>query len=629
MQFRKDINGLRAFAVISVVLFHFFPSLIPGGFIGVDVFFVISGYLMTSIIFNGINANSFTLIGFYLARARRIVPALAFLCLALLIWGWFLFLPTDFKELSKHAASSITFLSNVIYWRESGYFTPGSHEKWLLHTWSLSVEWQFYIFYPLLILALKRYFNLKTISLILLVTSFILFLLSAFSSYQWPDLAYFMFPTRAWEMLAGGLVYLHPIRMSLFQKIYTERVGLVLLLTGLILVTEKTAWPGLMAMFPVFGTALILVSSRENSVFTSNFAMQWIGKISYSVYLWHWPIVVQLSYMGLSENITYGILGILGSVILGFVSYSLIEQKFSRLVPINTIPKTFLFTIPLAAIASVIFYFDGAITSIRPVSISPQAQFIADYKLKHESLAEAYWLKCNAYVSITDNGNTGIDSSCITKTQDTGLFLWGDSHAEALSLGLRSYLPSNVDFYQVTSAGCKPSFAQSEMQGDFKRACDASNALAINKIRELMPKIVVVAQANNHQLVNWSSFYDELKNLGVEHVILIGPLPQWLPSLPSVIAKRHWPLTENSITDSSLDKSIVLTNDYLRSHLKNEGIIFIDVFSQLCKLTDTGYSCLVKMDDDSLTAVDYGHLSKSGSKFVVSTIIQPALMKYY
>lgn len=629
MQFRKDINGLRAFAVIAVVLFHFFPSLIPGGFIGVDVFFVISGYLMTSIIFNGINANSFTLIGFYLARARRIVPALAFLCLALLIWGWFLLLPTDYKELSKHAASSITFLSNIIYWRESGYFTVGSHEKWLLHTWSLSVEWQFYIFYPLFILALKRLFNLKTISLILLITTFILFLLSAFSSYHWPDLTYFMFPARAWEMLAGSLVYLYPIRMSLFLKKYTERVGLVMLLIGLLLVTERTAWPGIMAILPVFGTALILISSREDSIFTSNFAMQSIGRISYSVYLWHWPIVVQLSYMGLSENIAYGIGGILASVILGFISYFLIELRFSRLVPINTIPKTFLSTIPLAAIASVIFYYDGAIASIRPVSISPQAKFLADYKLKHESLEEAYWLKCNAYTSIINNGNTEIDSSCITKTQDTGLFLWGDSHAEALSLGLRSYLPSNVDFYQVTSAGCKPSFEPSVLHGDFKRACDASNELAINKIRELEPKIVVVAQANNHQQVNWSSFYDELKKLGVEQVMLIGPLPQWLPSLPSVIAKRHWPLTENSITDSSLDKSIVLTNDYLMHHLENEKIIFIDVFSQLCKVTDLGYSCLVKMDDDSLTAVDYGHLSKSGSKFVVSTIIQPVLKKYY
>lgn len=153
--------------------------------------------------------------------------------------------------------------------------------------------------------------------------------------------------------------------------------------------------------------------------------------------------------------------------------------------------------------------------------------------------------------------------------------------------------------------------------------------LLFNKIRELKPKIVVVAQANNHQQVNWSSFYDEVKKLGVEHVVLIGPLPQWLPSLPSVIAKRHWPLTESSIIDSSLDKSIVLTSDYLRSYLKNEKIIFIDVFSKLCNVTDIGYSCLVKMDDDSLVAVDYGHLSESGSKFVVSKIIQPVLMKYY
>lgn len=140
MQFRKDINGLRAIAVIAVVLFHFNASWMPGGFAGVDVFFVISGFLMTRIIFRGIEQENFSILRFYVARANRIIPALAVLCVALLAFGWFYFTPMDYKVLGKHVGSSMGFLSNVVYWTESGYFDTSSLEKWLLHTWSLSVE---------------------------------------------------------------------------------------------------------------------------------------------------------------------------------------------------------------------------------------------------------------------------------------------------------------------------------------------------------------------------------------------------------------------------------------------------------------------------------------------------------
>ncbi|WP_413490532.1 acyltransferase family protein [Shewanella baltica] len=629
MIFRQDINGLRAIAVISVVVFHFFPTLLPGGFSGVDIFFVISGYLMTAIIYKGVCADSFKIMDFYLARAKRIIPALAFLCLILIIYGWFRLLPTEYKELGKHIASSITFLSNLIYWKEAGYFTTGSHEKWLLHTWSLSVEWQFYIVYPLLIIGLKRFFLLKNIRYALLGITFIFFLTSAYVSYQWAEFAYFMFPTRAWEMLAGGLVYLFPITLSLSKQKLLEWSGLFIVGSGVVLATETTAWPGFMALLPVVGTCLIMIAARQNSLLTSNAVMQQLGKISYSVYLWHWPIVVQLSYLGFSDNIFYGMLGVLLSIIFGFISYVLIEKKSSLFFPLNTIKKSFFIVMPIVVSCSVILYLGGVTTSLRVISQSPQANFIAEYKHQHESLGEDYWLKCNAYKSLLDKGNTLIDPTCISKSGDGGLLLWGDSHAEALSLGLRTYLPKGIPFYQITSAGCKPSFEQSNMRGELKQACDASNKLAISKIAELQPKIVIVAQANQHQDVDWSSFYERVHALGVETVVLSGPLPQWLPSLPIVIAKRHWSSSEHSIIDSSLDKSIVITNEFLNTHLHSDGMIFIDVFSQLCKASENQFSCLVKMDDDSLIAVDYGHLSKAGSKYVVSKIIQPVLIQYY
>ena len=163
MKFREDINALRAIAVVAVVIFHFNHAWLPGGFAGVDVFFVISGFLMTMIIFKGLEKDTFSILKFYGARVRRIVPALVALCFALLVFGYLLLSPLDYLILGKHAAASLTFTSNILYWTEAGYFNDDSIEKWLLHTWSLSVEWQFYLVYPLLLVGLKKLLTLKQI----------------------------------------------------------------------------------------------------------------------------------------------------------------------------------------------------------------------------------------------------------------------------------------------------------------------------------------------------------------------------------------------------------------------------------------------------------------------------------
>lgn len=179
MNFRHDINGLRAIAVFAVVLFHFNPHWLPGGFAGVDVFFVISGFLMTSIIFNGLERDNFNLIKFYTARANRIIPVLSVMSIILLIFGWFYLLPTDYLELGRQVERSSYFASNILFSKGGGYFDTDEKTKWLLHTWSLSVEWQFYIFFPLILLALKKYLSfaqLKKVVVYLLLVSFTVFM---------------------------------------------------------------------------------------------------------------------------------------------------------------------------------------------------------------------------------------------------------------------------------------------------------------------------------------------------------------------------------------------------------------------------------------------------------------------
>ena len=214
MQFRSDINGLRAIAVIAVVLFHFNSSWLSGGFAGVDVFFVISGFLMTGIIFRGLEQECFSISKFYAARAKRIVPALSVLVIVCLVIGYAVLSPVEYLELNKHAVGSISFISNFIYWTEAGYFDSASGSKWLLHTWSLSVEWQFYILYPIVLVCLKRFMTLNQIKMFILTGAFLGFLLSVYSTTRWPSLSYYLLPTRAWEMMFGGLAYIYPLSFS-------------------------------------------------------------------------------------------------------------------------------------------------------------------------------------------------------------------------------------------------------------------------------------------------------------------------------------------------------------------------------------------------------------------------------
>jgi len=328
MNYRKDINGLRAIAVIAVVLFHFNASWVPGGFAGVDVFFVISGFLMTGIIFRGIEQENFSILKFYVARSNRIIPALAVLCFVLFIFGWFYLTPNDYKTLGKHIGGSISFLSNIVYLKESGYFDAASQQKWLLHTWSLSVEWQFYIIYPLLLVAMRSFMSLKAMKIAVLFGSLLGFIFCVIATYKWPNPSFYLLPARAWEMMIGGVAYLYPFPTHEKRKKLLEWFGLVLIISAYFLFTKNDLWPSYLVVLPVLGAFLLIQAQRNDSFIASNTILQKIGDWSYSIYLWHWPFVVAIYYFSLSEVFIY--LGILMSVLLGFISHRYIEKQGFR-----------------------------------------------------------------------------------------------------------------------------------------------------------------------------------------------------------------------------------------------------------------------------------------------------------
>lgn len=313
-------------------------------------FFVISGFLMTSIIFNGVEKDSFNLFKFYNARANRIIPVLAAVSTVLIVFGWFYLLPTDYSDLGKQIEKSALFISNLLFAEGGGYFDTAEHTKWLLHTWSLSVEWQFYIFFPIIIITLKKYLNftnLKRAVISLFIASFIF---SMYATYKDSKTAYFLLTSRAWEMLFGGLAFLYPWSLkNKLQQISTQCFGLILIGTSYFLISKDTPWPGYMALIPVLGAYLIIVSNYQNNLLISNPIFSYIGKWSYSIYVWHWPLAVFGFYFVLPDWWMYGIPL---SILLGCLSYQLIEKinfpRYSSWREIYKITPLYIFLIILA-----------------------------------------------------------------------------------------------------------------------------------------------------------------------------------------------------------------------------------------------------------------------------------------
>jgi peptidoglycan/LPS O-acetylase OafA/YrhL len=293
--YRRDIDGLRAVAVLSVLAFHAFPTALTGGFVGVDIFFVISGYLISSIIFENLEQHHFSYVEFYARRIRRIFPALAVVLVFTYIVGWWLLFPEEFRALGKHTAAGAGFLANLFLYMERGYFDSSAEVKPLLHLWSLGVEEQFYIVWPLLLgLVWKRGLGLVGTTLAVACGSF------AFNLYVLQhdsDAAFYSPFTRFWELMLGGLLAywkLHRPETSTARDKFAALAGAVLIISALLLINRTRAFPGWWALLPTLGACLIIRAHPGNwfnRTILSNSPAVWIGKISYPLYLWHWPLL--------------------------------------------------------------------------------------------------------------------------------------------------------------------------------------------------------------------------------------------------------------------------------------------------------------------------------------------------
>jgi peptidoglycan/LPS O-acetylase OafA/YrhL len=341
MRYRKEIDGLRAVAVIPVVLFHAGVSWFSGGFVGVDVFFVISGFLITSILIEELQTQRFSLVGFYERRARRILPALFLTLLVSLPFAFWLLSPRDLNDFMQSLIAIVLFGSNMLFWAESGYFDAAAELKPMLHTWSLAVEEQYYVIFPLLLLAAWRW-GWKAVFWLISVIAAVSLGVSEWQAREAPAAAFFLLPSRAWELFLGGLGALVLIRSARLQGLLDGQRGLceILSVAGLVMILwaifrfdEQMAFPGINALVPVLGTFLILVFGKDTRVgqMLGQAPLVMIGLVSYSAYLFHQPIFAFARHAAAAE-IHLWVMLILSVVTfaLAYLSWRYVEQPFRK-----------------------------------------------------------------------------------------------------------------------------------------------------------------------------------------------------------------------------------------------------------------------------------------------------------
>ncbi|MEP9349524.1 acyltransferase family protein [Xanthobacter sp. KR7-225] len=482
--FRVDINGLRAWAVIAVILFHFGVIGFAGGFVGVDIFFVISGFLMTGIIVRSLEKEAmgsgarFSVLGFWLARGRRIVPALTGLCLFLMIVGWFFLTPTDYKRLGQQSIAALGFVSNFLYWMQAGYFDTASHEKLLLHTWSLSVEWQFYIVLPILLLIGWKLRPTRAFLAILIgLGALVSFGLSALTTPWASGAAFFLLPARAWELLAGGLVAIHggAFALSAGQKRLVEGLGFLLIAVSIFYFDSTTIWPGWRAAVPVVGAMLVLVASRQDSLWTRPWVAQRLGDWSYSLYLWHWPFASALVFLRLEGQAGPIAVGLVLTVVCGWLSYRFIETP-SR-IGLARLPQWG----DAAALA-------GAVALVALPSV-----WIARYAGIPERVSSAI----NAIEREAGNKNPRAreclgafpTKECAYGGGTPGVIVFGDSHAGAVVRSVERSLPDrSLAVLDWTTPGCQTvrGLRVSNLRGNL---CADFVEAALRRSDELAPDI--------------------------------------------------------------------------------------------------------------------------------------------
>ena len=633
--------------MLAVIGFHAFPKRIAGGFVGVDVFFVISGYLISGIILADLKRNAFSYLEFYKRRIRRIFPALLLVLGTCLIAGWFLLLPDDFKELGKESAASAAFAANLLFWSQSGYFDVSAAGKPLLHLWSLGVEEQFYIAWPLLLAWFYR--RPARLPFVLLGLTCASFALNIALMHEDPSASFYLPASRFWELLAGALLaygsqqrnpggfgqYLTALHQDRFWREILAWLGVALIAPCLWVLAPSAAFPGWWAVLPVLGTFCILAArdSWLNRVLLSNRPMVFVGLISYPLYLWHW---VALTFVHLRFHDGAGVaptpqrLAAVGaSFVLAWATYRVVERpvRFGAHPAVG--PIGLLVLMSVAGLSGLVVDTSDGGAWRYPPDIRPLAAF--DYERVRDETETAYRAD-RCFLGRTQTFSE-ISAECVDppRGHEQLIVLWGDSHAAALYPGLKMLRDGSGSFRiaQFTASLCPPLLGES-----FRRRpnCRYFNDSVVRRLTELRPSTVLLmahwrnyaakdSEENPLDLGALTRTVARLRALGVARIVVIGSLPEWSIAQPRV-SLCLWRDTGAAVYRSNayLDAALADVDSAVQSAAIGSGAMFLSPRRALCNAS----GCLLSTEPQTLSplAWDTGHLTIPGSELLMGLLSQ-------
>jgi peptidoglycan/LPS O-acetylase OafA/YrhL len=612
IRYRPDIDGLRAIAVLLVVNYHAFPEALPGGFIGVDIFFVISGFLITGIIARELEQQRFSLVAFYNRRIRRIFPALIVVLCAVLVLGWLWMLPAAYAQLSSDVFASAAFFSNIALWLQSGYFDIESSKKPLLHLWSLGIEEQFYLFWPLLLmLAARLRLNLLAVAAVIAAASFVLNVALIGPN---PVATFYLPFTRAWELLAGAALACGWNQISQTSRASNLRAGagLMLIAAAVGMLDARSAFPGWWAVLPVAGGALLLSAPTAwgcRHVLASQSLVR-IGLISYPLYLWHWPLLVFFGIIKFAPLtlIERGLIVGL-SLALAWLTYRFVESPFRFGRPSLLRVLGLGSGMVLVAAAGGVIVRGGGFDFRLPPEIREMASVPTQ---------SSQWRVHQCLLDLSHEMTFA--DSCVDRDRRPLVFVWGDSTAGALLPGLRKAQQTrNFGIAQFTSSSCTP-VLNTDVAGTPN--CRAINDKILSLAREIRPDIVLLHSTWGRYLDGVPATVAALKQQTHARIIALGSVPWWKRGLPNEVM-RYFMLHHRLIPERSGRAEPDGSGATLREELAGSGAEFISVWDAMCNAD----GCLARIGDTAqdISASDQVHLTEKGSVFLVQSIIDEVL----
>jgi peptidoglycan/LPS O-acetylase OafA/YrhL len=612
-RYRPDIDGLRAIAVLLVVNYHGFPDVFRGGFIGVDIFFVISGFLITGIIARELGETRFSLVGFYNRRIRRIFPALIVVLATVLVLGWLWMLPQAYARFSSDVFASAAFAANIALMLQSGYFDVESTKKPLLHLWSLGIEEQFYLAWPLILMLAARWrIGLLTVACVIGLASFVFNV--ALIGHD-PVATFYLPFTRGWELLAGAVLALAGDRVDQSGSASNRRAGagLALIVLAAAVLNVHRAFPGWWALLPVAGSALLLSApaSLINRHLLSWTPAVWIGLISYPLYLWHWPLLVLFAIIRFRPLTPLeSELVIFLSVGLAWGTYQLIEKPLrfgaSR-------------QLKVAALGA-----GMAVVALAGATVHEGRGF--DFRLPDEIRAmadvpeqTAQWRVHRCLIDLSHESEFAED--CVERNRRPLLLLWGDSTAGALMPGLfKAQQTHEFGLAQLTASSCVPML---NVDIAVTPNCRANNDRVLAMARQLKPEIILLHGTWEKDFDHVAETVATLKRETGARVIVLGPGVFWKRGLPNEVLRYY--LLHHELIPARSTEAVVArgTEMDLREAVLREGAEFISAADVLCN----EQGCLTRLGDEArdITASDQVHLTEKASVFLVQGIIDRVL----